>query len=40
MPWGVQVVPDAGHSANEVGITSELVKAAEHFKQKLGAPKS
>lgn len=26
------LIPDAGHSANEPGITSELVKAGDKFK--------
>lgn len=29
-----EIIPDAGHSAIEAGITSALVKATEHFKNK------
>jgi hypothetical protein len=29
----VQVVPDAGHSANELGIGAELVAATERMKR-------
>lgn len=34
----LQVIADAGHSANEIGITSELVLATDKFKQKLSTP--
>jgi hypothetical protein len=33
MRMSVQVVPDAGHSANEVGIGAELVAAMERMKR-------
>jgi hypothetical protein len=31
----MQVVPDAGHSANEVGIAAELVAANERLKDMM-----